>query len=162
VGAAAGGDAVRRGIVRSSQVARFEHRCPRGANMLGRHFVSAYSSFDEVARLADRGLIRASTSPSTMVAGAGGTASAALRDRGAAGAAHAAGLPPLTGVAADQEGGIVAPSCAAADRAAALSTLAELPSDVRAGRPRRSGERMAASSRRSGHQNFAAGAGSAA
>jgi len=36
------------------------------ANMLGRHFVVGYSSFDEVARLADRGLISGVYITSTM------------------------------------------------------------------------------------------------
>jgi len=46
------------------------------ANMLGWHFVVGYASFDEVARLADRGLISGVYITRHNVAGAGGTACA--------------------------------------------------------------------------------------
>jgi beta-N-acetylhexosaminidase len=104
------------------------------ANMLGRHFVVGYASFDEVARLADMGLISGVYITKHNVAGAGGTA-AALRSEIAALQArrHAAGLPPLT-VAADQEGGIVAHLAPPLTALPALSSLAELPNDLRAGK----------------------------
>jgi beta-N-acetylhexosaminidase len=102
------------------------------AKLLGRHFVVGYSSFDEVARLADRGLIAGVYITKHNVAGAGGSADA-LRSEIAALQEHrrAAGLWPLT-VAADQEGGIVSHLSPPLTALPALSTLAGLPSEVRA------------------------------
>jgi beta-N-acetylhexosaminidase len=102
------------------------------AKLLGRHFVVGYSSFDEVARLADKGLIAGIYITRHNVRGAGGAADAlrseisALQER-----RRAAGLPPLT-VAADQEGGIVSHLAPPLTALPALSTLASLPSDVQA------------------------------
>jgi len=101
------------------------------AQLLGRHFVVGYSSFDEVARLAEKGLIAGVYITRHNVAAAGGTADglraeiAALQARRAA-----AGLPPLT-VAADQEGGIVSHLSPPLPALPALSTLAELPRELR-------------------------------
>ena len=102
------------------------------AKLLGRHFVVGYSSFDEVARLADKGLIAGVYITKHNVAGAGGSADA-LRSEIAALQEHrrAAGLSPLT-VAADQEGGIVSHLSPPLTALPALSTLAGLPSEVRA------------------------------
>jgi beta-N-acetylhexosaminidase len=101
------------------------------AQLLGRHFVVGYSSFDEVARLAEKGLIAGVYITKHNVADAGGTADAVraeiatLQQR-----RRAAGLLPLT-VAADQEGGIVSHLSPPLKALPALSTLAELPGDVR-------------------------------
>ena len=102
------------------------------AQFLGRHFVVGYSSFDEVARLAEKGLIAGVYITKHNVAAAGGTEDglrteiAALQAR-----RNAAGLPPLT-VAADQEGGIVSHLSPPLPALPALSTLAELPRELRA------------------------------
>jgi beta-N-acetylhexosaminidase len=101
------------------------------AKLLGRHFVVGYSSFDEVARLVDEGLISGIYITKHNAARADGSAEA-LRSEIAAlqGRRRAAGLPPLT-VAADQEGGIVSHLSPPLRALPSLSTLAELPSDVR-------------------------------
>jgi len=97
---------------------------------LGRHFVIGYTSFDEVAVLAEKGLIAGVYVTRHNVAGR--TASevtaeiAALQQR-----RRAAGLPPLI-VAADQEGGIVSHLAPPLTRLPALSTLAALEPDRRA------------------------------
>jgi beta-N-acetylhexosaminidase len=97
---------------------------------LGRHFVVGYTSFAEVAMLAEKGLIAGVYVTRHNVAGR--TASevtseiAALQQR-----RHAAGLPPLI-VAADQEGGIVSHLAPPLTRLPALSTLAELKPEQRA------------------------------
>jgi beta-N-acetylhexosaminidase len=102
------------------------------AKLLGRHFVVGYSSFDEVARLADKGLVSGIYITKHNVQGTGGTADAlrseisALQQR-----RRAAGLPPLT-VAADQEGGIVSHLSPLLTALPALASLATLPSDVQA------------------------------
>jgi beta-N-acetylhexosaminidase len=102
------------------------------AKMLGRHFVVGYSSFDEVARLADKGLISGIYITRHNVGGAGGTAEglrseiSALQQR-----RRAAGLAPLT-VAADEEGGIVSHLSPPLTVLPALSTLSGLPSDAQA------------------------------
>ncbi len=99
------------------------------AHRLGAHFVVGYSSFPEVALLAEKGLI--SGIYITRHNAAGRTADAlrseiaALQDR-----RRAVGLPPLI-VAADQEGGIVSHLGPPLTRLPALATLADLPSDVR-------------------------------
>ena len=96
---------------------------------LGQHFIVGYSSFDEVARLAEKGLIAGIYITRHNVTGK--TAEvlkseiAALQDR-----RRAAGLPPLT-VAADQEGGIVSHLSPPLTKLPALSTLADLPPAVR-------------------------------
>jgi beta-N-acetylhexosaminidase len=102
------------------------------AKLLGRHFVVGYSSFDEVARLADKGLISGIYITKHNVRGTGGSADAlraeiaALQQR-----RRAAGLSPLT-VAADQEGGIVSHLAPPLTALPALSTLSGLPSEVQA------------------------------
>jgi beta-N-acetylhexosaminidase len=101
------------------------------AQLLGRHFVVGYSSFDEVVRLAEKGLVAGVYITRHNVAAAGGTEDglraeiAALQAR-----RYAAGLPPLT-IAADQEGGIVSHLSPPLEALPALSTLAELPRDIR-------------------------------
>jgi beta-N-acetylhexosaminidase len=102
------------------------------AQLLGRHFVVGYSSFDEVARLAEKGLISGVYITKHNVADAGGTADAVRAEIAALQARRrAAGLPPLT-VAADQEGGIVSHLSPPLKALPALSTLTELPREVRA------------------------------
>ena len=100
------------------------------AQRLGRHFIVGYSSFGEVARLAEKGLITgvyvshsnvARRKPQVIKAEI-----AALQDR-----RRRAGLPPLI-VAADQEGGIVSHLSPPLTRLPSLSTLAELSPDKRA------------------------------
>src|SRR5579871_3727391 len=100
------------------------------AQTLGRHFMVGYSSFDEVAQLAEKGLIGgvyvsrgnvAHRKPPAIRADI-----AALQER-----RRRAGLPPLI-VAADQEGGVVSHLSPPLTPLPALSTLAELPPDVRA------------------------------
>jgi beta-N-acetylhexosaminidase len=96
---------------------------------LGRHFMVGYSSFAEVAVLAEKGLIAGVYVTRHNVAGrtAAEVAAeiAALQQR-----RHAAGLPPLI-VAADQEGGIVSHLAPPLTRLPALSTLATLASERR-------------------------------
>ena len=102
------------------------------ARSLGRHFIVGYSSFPEVAVLAEKGLISGVYITRHNVAGS--TAArlkeeiAALQER-----RRAAGLPRLI-VAADQEGGIVSHLAPPLTRLPALSTLANLAPDVRAGK----------------------------
>jgi beta-N-acetylhexosaminidase len=102
------------------------------AHTLGRHFVVGYSSFDEVARLAEKGLISGVYVSRHNIAGR--TAEtlkseiAALQDR-----RRIAGLPLLV-VAADQEGGIVSHLSPPLTALPSLSTLADLPSNIRAKR----------------------------
>jgi beta-N-acetylhexosaminidase len=99
------------------------------AHLLGRHFVVGYSSFPEVATLAEKGLIAgiyvtkhniSGTTTETLKAEI-----TALQDK-----RRIAGLPPLI-VAADQEGGIVAHLSPPLAKLPALSTLAQLPPDIR-------------------------------
>jgi beta-N-acetylhexosaminidase len=100
------------------------------ARSLGRHFVVGYSSFAEVAALAEKGLISGVYVTRHNVVGS--TAArlkeeiSALQEK-----RRAAGLPPLT-VAADQEGGIVSHLAPPLTKLPALSTLASLAPDVRA------------------------------
>jgi beta-N-acetylhexosaminidase len=99
------------------------------ARQLGPHFMVGYSSFPEVARLAEQGLIggiyisrhniRRRTLDDLRAE------IAALQDK-----RRAAGLPPLV-VAADQEGGIVAHLSPPLTKVPALATLAELAPDLR-------------------------------
>jgi len=97
------------------------------ANQLGPHFMVGYSSFTEVARLAEQGLIGGiyitrhnirSRSVEALRAEI-----AALQDK-----RRAAGLPPLV-VAADQEGGIVGHLAPPLTKLPALATLAGLAPD---------------------------------
>jgi beta-N-acetylhexosaminidase len=101
------------------------------ARLLGRHFVVGYTSFDEVSRLADKGLIAGVYITKHNVTAAGGTADAVRAEVAALQARRrTAGLQPLT-VAADQEGGIVSHLAPPLTSLPALSTLAELPREVR-------------------------------
>jgi beta-N-acetylhexosaminidase len=99
------------------------------AHRLGSHFVVGYSSFSEVALLAEKGLIAGIYITRHNAAGrkveALRSEIAALQDR-----RRAVGLPPLI-VAADQEGGIVSHLGPPLTRLPALSTLADLPPDAR-------------------------------
>jgi beta-N-acetylhexosaminidase len=101
-------------------------------HILGRHFVVGYSSFDEVASLAEKGLIAGVYVTRHNIAGRTTQALrseiAALQDK-----RRTAGLPPLI-VAADQEGGIVSHLSPPLTKLPALSTLADLPPDIRARR----------------------------
>ena len=100
------------------------------ARTLGRHFIVGYSSFPEVAVLAEKGLISGvyitrhsvveSTAPRLK------EELSALQEK-----RRAAGLPPLI-VAADQEGGIVSHLAPPLTKLPALSTLAGLAPGVRA------------------------------
>lgn len=103
---------------------------PALAERLGQHFIVGYSSYDEVAQLAEKGLIAgvyvgrvnvAQRKPPAIKAEI-----AALQER-----RRRAGLPPLI-VAADQEGGVVSHLSPPLTPLPALSTLAELPPDARA------------------------------
>ena len=101
---------------------------PGKSHALGRHFIVGYSSFAEVASLAEKGLIagvyvtrhnirrRSAESLKDEIA--------LLQER-----RRKASLPPLI-VAADQEGGIVSHLSPALTALPALSTLAKLPSDL--------------------------------
>jgi len=99
------------------------------AHRLGRHFVVGYSSFDEVATLAEKGLIAGVYVTRHNLRGRSAEALkseiSALQAR-----RRAAGLPHLI-VAADQEGGIVSHLAPALTELPALSTLADLPADLR-------------------------------
>lgn len=99
------------------------------ARGLGRHFIVGYSSFPEVAVLAEKGLISGVYITRHNIVGST-TARlkeelSALQDK-----RRAAGLPPLI-VAADQEGGIVSHLAPPLTKLPALSTLADLAADVR-------------------------------
>ena len=100
------------------------------ARSLGRHFVVGYSSFPEVAVLAEKGLISGVYITRHNIVG---STVERLQDEISALQARrrAAGLPPLI-VAADQEGGIVSHLAPPLTRLPALSTLASLAPDVRA------------------------------
>jgi len=100
------------------------------ARTLGQHFVVGYSSFDEVVPLAEKGLIAGVYIARHNIAGRTAEALkseiAALQDR-----RRIAGLPPLM-VAADQEGGIVSHLSPPLTALPSLSTLADLPPNIRA------------------------------
>jgi beta-N-acetylhexosaminidase len=100
------------------------------AHLLGQHFVVGYSSFEEVARLAEKGLISGVYISRRNLAGRRAEALrieiAALQER-----RRNANLPPLS-VAADQEGGIVSHLSPALTRLPALATLTGLSPDIRA------------------------------
>jgi beta-N-acetylhexosaminidase len=97
------------------------------ARQLGPHFMVGYSSFSEVARLAEQGLIGGVYVTRHNVRGRTVDALraeiAALQDK-----RRAAGLPPLI-VAADQEGGIVGHLAPPLTKVPALATLAGLAPD---------------------------------
>jgi beta-N-acetylhexosaminidase len=97
---------------------------------LGRHFMVGYTSFPEVAALAERGLISGVYITKHNIKGSSATGLkeeiATLQEK-----RRAAGLPPLI-VAADQEGGIVSHLAPPLTKLPALSTLANLASEVRA------------------------------
>jgi beta-N-acetylhexosaminidase len=99
------------------------------AHMLGQHFVVGYTSFDEVAPLAEQGLIAGIYVARHNIAGRTTqelkSEIASLQER-----RRVAGLPPLI-VAADQEGGIVSHLSPPLTELPALATLAGLPSDIR-------------------------------
>jgi beta-N-acetylhexosaminidase len=102
---------------------------PSVAQNLGRHFVVGYSDFDEVARLAEQGLIAgiyvsrgnvAQRKPAAIKAEVAALQARRLK----------AGLPPLI-VAADQEGGIVSHLSPPLTPLPALASLAALAPDAR-------------------------------
>ena len=97
------------------------------ARQLGPHFMVGYSSFPEVARLAEQGLIGGVYVTRHNIRGrtieALRAEIAALQDK-----RRAAGLPPLV-VAADQEGGIVGHLAPPLTKVPALATLAGLAPD---------------------------------
>jgi beta-N-acetylhexosaminidase len=99
------------------------------ASMLGRHFIVGYSSFDDVAALAGKGLIAGVYITRHNVAGRSSEAIkseiSALQER-----RRAADLPSLI-VAADQEGGIVSHLAPPLTAQPALASFADLPPDVR-------------------------------
>src|SRR6266568_7378096 len=99
---------------------------------LGRHFIVGYTSFPEVSVLAEKGLIAGIYVTRHNVAG---RTAEALRSEIAALQAlrRAASLAPLI-VAADQEGGIVSHLAPPLTALPALSTLADLPPNIRAKR----------------------------
>jgi beta-N-acetylhexosaminidase len=100
------------------------------AHLLGQHFVVGYSSFEEVARLAEKRLISGVYISRRNLSGRAVEALrieiAALQER-----RRKANLPPLS-VAADQEGGIVSHLSPALTKLPALATLAGLSPDIRA------------------------------
>ncbi len=104
---------------------------------LGRHFIVGYSSFDEVASLAERGLIGGVYVARHNVRGRSAAALtaeiAALQAR-----RRQANLPPLI-IAADQEGGIVSHLSPALTALPALSTLEDLPPHRRAAKAEKYG-----------------------
>src|SRR6476620_11727352 len=102
------------------------------ARSLGRHFIVGYSSFPEVAVLAEIGLISGVYVTRHNVVG---SSPARLKEEIAAlqEKRRAASLPALI-VAADQEGGIVSHLAPPLTKLPALSTLASLAPDVRAER----------------------------
>ncbi len=97
------------------------------ARQLGPHFMVGYSSFPEVARLAEQGLIGGVYVTRHNIRGrtieALRAEIAALQDK-----RRAAGLPPLV-VAADQEGGIVGHLAPPLTKVPALATLTGLAPD---------------------------------
>jgi beta-N-acetylhexosaminidase len=99
------------------------------AYLLGQHFIVGYSSFDEAATLAEKGLIAGVYITRHNVAGR--TADAIRSEIAALQARrHAAGLPPLI-VAADQEGGIVSHLSPPLTAQPSLATLADLAPGIR-------------------------------
>jgi beta-N-acetylhexosaminidase len=109
---------------------RVLHAKASEAALLGPHFIAGYSSLDEAAQLAEEGLIAGVYVTRHNAAGKSVDALRAeigtLQER-----RRAKGLPPLI-VATDQEGGIVSHLAPPLTALPALSTLADLPSDIRA------------------------------
>ena len=102
---------------------------PAQAHSLGQHFIVGYSSFPEVAMLAEKGLIAGIYITKHNLGKSADTLKfqiAALQDR-----RRVVGLPPLI-VAADQEGGIVSHLSPPLTKLPSLATLAGLPPDLRA------------------------------
>lgn len=100
------------------------------AHALGRHFMVGYSSFEEVARLAEKGMIAGVyVSRRNIVHSTAKGLKAEISDLQER--RRRANLPPLI-VAADQEGGIVSHLSPALTKVPALATLAGLPPDIRA------------------------------
>jgi beta-N-acetylhexosaminidase len=99
------------------------------AHKLGQHFVVGYSSFYEVAALAEKGLIAGIYVTRHNLRG---RSAEALRSEIAELQVlrRAVGLPPLI-VAADQEGGIVSHLAPVLTELPGLATLADLPADLR-------------------------------
>jgi beta-N-acetylhexosaminidase len=99
------------------------------ARSLGRHFIVGYTSFSEVAVLAEKGLISGIYITKHNIRGSSATRLkeeiGALQEK-----RRAAGLAPLI-VAADQEGGIVSHLAPPLTKLPALSTLANLAPEVR-------------------------------
>jgi beta-N-acetylhexosaminidase len=97
----------------------------RRAQELGRHFIVGYSSFDEIASLAGKGLIAGIYVTRHNIEGR--TVDALRSEISQLQAIrNARGLPPLI-VAADQEGGIVSHLSPPLTAVPALATLAALP-----------------------------------
>src|SRR6478735_6093658 len=99
------------------------------AHSLGQHFIVGYSSFSEVAVLAEKGLIAGIYITKHNVGKSVEPLKSevtALQDK-----RRAAGLPPLI-VAADQEGGIVSHLSPPLTKLPSLATLASLPPADRA------------------------------
>lgn len=100
------------------------------ARELGQHFMVGYSTFAEVAVLAEKGLIAGVYITRHNIAGKSAetlkSEIAALQDK-----RRVAGLPPLI-VAADQEGGIVSHLSPPLTKLPALSTLESMSPDGRA------------------------------
>ena len=112
------------------------------AHVVGQHFIIGYSSFAEVATLAEKGLIAGIYITGHNVAGRTTDAIKAeiseLQAR-----RRAAGLPPLI-VAADQEGGIVSHLAPPLIAQPALATFADLPPDARKERAEKMGRAQGA------------------
>ena len=112
--------------LRKRNVLQTEHA---QAHSLGQHFIVGYSSFPEVAMLAEKGLIAGIYIAKHNLRKSADTLKseiAALQDR-----RRVAGLPPLI-VAADQEDGIVSHLSPPLTKLSSLATLAGLPPDLRA------------------------------
>lgn len=100
------------------------------AHALGRHFMVGYSSFEEVARLAEKGMIAGVyVSRRNIIHSTAKGLKAEISDLQER--RRRVNLPPLI-VAADQEGGIVSHLSPALTKLPALATLAGLPPDIRA------------------------------
>jgi beta-N-acetylhexosaminidase len=99
------------------------------ARKLGQHFITGYTSYDEVARLAGKGLIGGVYVSTHNIRG---RTAADLKDELSRlqNIRRSAGLPPLV-VAVDQEGGIVSHLAPQLTALPALSTLAGLPPERR-------------------------------
>ena len=99
------------------------------ARILGSHFIIGYSSFAEVATLAEKGLIAGVYITRHNIAGQ--TIETIKSEiSGLQAKRRAAGLPPLI-VAADREGGGVSHLSPPLVPQPALATLADLPPDLR-------------------------------